>query len=146
MPTAAKLIAAFALGLAAYAVANVAHFRSELLQETGINTLGIAFVASLVGWSRLGPAAERSYGDAVAGGMGAAFIAYVFVVFSSACMHVLAAIQYHAYKDVDAMLDGFVKKAMEYAFYMGDWPVFVATIAGGALAGIFSGFAGRLWT
>ena len=146
MPTAAKLIAALALGLAAYGVAGVAEYRIALLRETGIDPLWVAFVAALVGWSHLGPRAYNGYVAVASGGIAAAFIAFALTVLAAAALHVAHALQYHAYKDVDAMLDGYISKTIEIALYISDGPVLAATIVGGALAGIFSAFAGRLWT
>jgi len=67
-------------------------------------------------------------------------------VILGAARHVYRAMQYHAYPDVDALIDGFILKSMEYAMYMVDFPVLVASLFGGLLAGVFSGFAGRLWS
>lgn len=146
MPTAAKLVAAFALAFAAYGVAGVAEFRSPDLRATGVNPMWIAFVAGLVGWSQLGAAAPKGYQQAVGSGIASAFVAFGFVVVCAAALHIVDAVQYHAYKDVDAMLDGFIKKLMQFSFHLGDWAVLAAVFFGGALAGVFSGFAGRLWT
>lgn len=145
MPTASKLVAALALGLAAYGVAGVAEYRFDLLQATGIDPRWIAFVAALVGWVQLGPMAVRGYVPAVSGGVAAAFVAFGVVSVTAACLHVVGAVQYHAYKDLNALLDGFLYKAMQNALYISDGPTLVATVFGGALAGVFAGFAGRLW-
>lgn len=145
MPTAAKFVAALALAIAAYGVSGVLVYRFELLQQTGVNETGFAFVAALVGWSRIGPAAEDGYRSAWTAGLGASFVTYIAIVVCSTCAHILKAVQYHAYKDVDQLLDGFISKSMEYALYMADGPVLVASIVGGLLAGTFAGFAGRLW-
>ena len=146
MPTAAKLIAAIALAVAAYGVAGVAEFRSENLQQTGVQPMWIAFVAALVGWSQLGPRASKSYKHAIGGGVASAFVAFGFVVVAASALHIVHAVQYHAYKDVDAMLDGFISTSVKYGVFVGDGAVLGATIFGGALAGVFSGFAGRLWS
>lgn len=146
MPTAARLVAAIALALAAYGVAGVAQYRFEVLNATGIDPRWIAFIAALVGWAHLGPNASKNYAAAISGGISSAFFAFALVVLAAASLHVLEAVQYHAYKDLDALLDGFIGQALHNVTYIGDWPMLGALVFGGALAGIFSAFAGRLWT
>ncbi len=145
MPTAAKLVAAAALALAAYAVSNVLLFHAEPLQKTGISHLFFGVVGFIVGWKKLGPSAERGYKGGWSGGVAAAISVYVACIVIAACHFVYQGFYYHAYFTVDEMLDGLVVKSIEYAMYITQWQVFVAAIFGGVLAGTFSAMAGRVW-
>lgn len=147
MPTGAKLVAAIALALAAFGVSGVVSFRFEVLEHQGGVSGGLfALIGGIIGWMRLGPAADISYGRAWATGVGGAFATYFIIVLAASTHYVYRGLGFHAYKDVDALVNGFFKKTFEYAMYIFDWQVLAATIVGGLLAGIFAGFAGRLWT
>jgi len=145
MPTAAKLIAAITLAIAAYAASTVLLFRVEILQEKGINHFFFGLVGLVVGWRKLGPLAEKGYRGGWSGGVQAAIIVYVWCLFIAACHFVYQGFFKHAYKSIDEMLDGLFIKCIEYASYIAEWQVLVAAIFGGVLAGTFSAMAGRLW-
>lgn len=146
MPTAAKLVAAVALAIAAYGVSTVVLYHSEPFQTSGgLSHNLFAAVGFVIGWSRLGPAAERGYMSGWAGGVGASVTVFVSMVILGACIHVYSGFEYHAYRTLSEMIDGFFSKAIEYAGYMTNWEIFVVTFVGGFLAGTFAAMAGRLW-
>lgn len=145
MPTAARLIAAIALAITAYGVSHVVLFRHETLQQQGIDHLLFVIVGFCVGWRTLGPYAERGYRGGWLGGLMSTVAVYIACVVVAACFHVINGMSYHAYNNVDDLLTGFFRKAMEFALFAADTSVFVAAIFGGLLAGTFAAMAGRLW-
>ncbi len=146
MPTAAKLVAAIALALAAYGVSTVVLYHSEVFQESGdLSHNFIALIGFIVGWTRLGPSAERGYVGGWSGGIGAAISVFVVCVILGSCIHVYNGFGYHAFNSLDEMFDGLFRKAIEYAMFITQWEVFVSAIFGGILAGTFAAMAGRLW-
>lgn len=145
MPTAARLVAAIALAIAAYGVSTVLLYVSEPLQKTGVSHVFFGLVGFVVGWKKLGPLAERGYVGAWSGGITAAVNVYVFCVVIAACHYVYLGFFYHAFRTVDELLDSWFTKAIEYAMYITQWEILTAAIFGGMLAGTFSAMAGRLW-
>jgi len=145
MPTAARLVAAIALAIASYGVSTVLLYHTEPLQETGISHIFFGVVGFFVGWMRLGPLAERGYRGGWTGGIQAAIIVYVWCFFIAACHFVYQGFYKHTYKTIDGMLDGLFIQCIVYATYITQWPVLIAAVFGGLLAGTFSAMAGRLW-
>jgi len=147
MPTAAKLVAAIALAIAAYAASTVLLFHVEDLQKgRGISHFFFGCVGFIFGWMKLGPAAERGYRGGWTGGVAASISVYVACAAIAACHFVYQGFAYHAYKNIDEMLEGLFSKTIEYAMYITVWEVLVAAVFGGLLAGTFSAMAGRLWS
>jgi len=145
MPTAAKLVAAFALALCAYGVSHVVLFRHVPLQQQGISHTLFAVVGFVVGWSKLGPSAEAGYMAGWKGAIPAAVVVYMTCVLVATVSHVYAGMGYHAYNNVDDLMTGFFKKSIEYALLVVDVNVAVASIFGAMLAATFAAMAGRLW-
>ncbi len=146
MPTAAKLVAAIALALASYGVSAVLLFQVEDLQNgSGVNHMFFAIVGFVVGWIKLGPAAERGYRGGWSGGIAASIIVYLTCAVIAAGHFVYRGFFYHAYNTIDEMMEGLMTKTMEYASFITIWQVLVVMVFGGLLAGTFSAMAGRLW-
>lgn len=146
MPTAARLVAAIALALASYGVSAVLLYHVEDLQKSGgVNHFFFAFIGFIVGWQKLGPAAERGYFGAWSGGIAAAIIVYFVCALIAACHFVYRGFFYHAYDTIDELVEGWFTKTFEYALLISTWQVLVVAIFGGMLAGTFSAMAGRLW-
>ena len=145
MPTAAKLIAGIALAMAAYGVSHVLLFRWPDLEKSGISHVHFAIIGFMVGWAKLGAAAEKGYWGGWRGGASSAILVYFFCSIFAALHGVYSGFFYHAYRTVDEMFTGFFNLTLENASYIADWPTFIAAIAGGMIAGTFAAMAGRLW-
>ena len=145
MPTAAKAVGAVVLALCAYALADVLMFRFPTLGSAGVNPIFFATIGFCFGWAKIGPAAEVGYRASWRAGIGAAIAGAFTVAVMGAMYHIYRGMTYHAYKTVDDMLTGFMKKFMEYMLYLVDPYVISILLAAGLLAGVFSGFAARLW-
>lgn len=145
MPTAAKLVAAFALAFAAYGVSDVLLYRYEVLQTRGINSMLFAGVGAFVGWWRLGPEAEKGYRAGWSGGVAAALSTYLMLVVIATCAYIYRGMGYHHYKDLEDLSHSVFTKSLEYSMFLFDWPVFTITVFSGLLAGTFAAMAGRLW-
>lgn len=145
MPTAAKLVAAIALGLAAWAASKVLLFHSEALQKEGVSHMFFGIVGFVVGWKKLGPSAEQGYIGGWSGGISAAIGVWMACALIGACHHVYRGFAFHAYKNVDEMMDSLISRTIEYASLITTWQVLVAALVGGMLAGTFAAMAGRVW-
>lgn len=145
MPTAAKLVGGIVLAAVGWAMTDVVMFRHAVYQEPGINHLVFTVIGFMVGWKHVGKRAEGGYRAAWGGGFSGALIAAFWVILLMACYGVYRGMGYHAYKSVQEMLDGFVKLFVEYLMLLSDVPLLILTLSGGLLAGIFAGFAARLW-
>ena len=146
MPTAAKLVAAAALALAAFGVSGVLLYRYTFLEAKGINELFFASVGFFVGWWRLGPQAQRGYKAGWSGGIAAALSCYLIVVVLATCSFIYSGLGHHKYRDLEDLTHGVFTKFLEYAMFLFDWPVFVITVFSGLLAGTFAAMAGRVWS
>ena len=146
MPTAAKLVAAMALALAAFGVSGVLLYRYEYFSTHGMNAMIFVGVGAFVGWWRLGPQAEKGYRAGWSGGVAAALTSYLLVVSLATGAFVLRGMDRHHYKDIEELMNGVFTKFLEYAMFLFDWPVFTITVFSGLLAGTFAAMAGRLWT
>jgi|GEM_PF-1079896 len=117
----------------------------DLQKSGGVNHFFFAFIGFIVGWQKLGPAAERGYFGAWSGGIAAAIIVYFVCALIAACHFVYRGFFYHAYDTIDELVEGWFTKTFEYALLISTWQVLVVAIFGGMLAGTFSAMAGRLW-
>lgn len=146
MPTASRIIGALALALVCFGTADIVLFHSIAIQnDGGLNPYMFAFVGAIVGWRVIGPAAHHGYRRAWKAGLGAAFVAYVWIVIIATLHALYKGMSYHAYKTVDDLVDGFFKVSMDYASLIFNWQILVAALFGGLLAATFAGMAGRLW-
>lgn len=145
MPTAAKLVGGLVMALCGYAMAEIVMFRVDQLGTASVNPVLFATVGFCFGWSKVGVLADFGYTAAWSSGVASAITGAFTVVLLGAAYHVYLGMQYHAYRDVDELLTGFMRKALEYFSYLTD-PYIIASVAfAGLLAGVFTGFAARLW-
>jgi hypothetical protein len=145
MPTAAKAVAAIVLAICAFGCANVLTHRFPALSQIGVNPIFFATVGYVFGWIKIGPMAEIGYRAVWRAGIGAAIATTLSIIAIAAAHHIYQGMQYHAYKTVDQMLTGYMNKVLENFLYLADPYIWVAICSSGLLAGVFSGFAARLW-
>jgi len=145
MPTAAKLVAAMALALAAFGVSGVLLYRYEYFATHGLNVMAFAAVGAFVGWWRLGPQAEKGYRSGWSGGVAAALTSYLFIVTLGTGAYAWQGMGRNHYRDLEDLMNSVFTKFLEYAMFLFDWPVFTITVFSGLLAGTFAAMAGRVW-
>ncbi len=145
MPTAAKLVGGFVMALCGYALAEIVVFRIDQLGTSVVNPFLFAIVGFCFGWSKVGVLASFGYTAAWSSGIASAITGAFTVVLLGAGIHVYRGMHYHAYRDVNELLTGFIGKVLEYFSYLTD-PYIIGSVAfAGLLAGVFTGFAARLW-
>jgi len=147
MPTGAKLVGAIALALVGWAMADVIMFRNpELAEPTPrVSALFFAAVGAFCGWRFIGSAARRGYGAAWRGGIFAALFAYIIAVILATGADLWEGLSRHNYKNVTNLIASATNHVQEHGVLILDVPTAIALAFGGLLAGIFAGFAARLW-
>lgn len=146
MPTAAKLIAAMTLALAAFGASGVLVYRHEVFQIHGLNEMAFIAVGFVIGWWRLGPQAELGYKAGWSAGVAASLTSYLVLVILATCAYILNGMGHHSYHDIEDLMNAMFTKSLEYSMFLFDGPVLAATVFGGFLAGTFAAMAGRVWT
>jgi hypothetical protein len=148
MPTAARLVAALALGLACplmYFVFNAQYpdLRLDLLRNLLMGMLGA--VGFLVGWFSLGRRVTGKLGSGFVLGMRAAVTITVWALFLCALYYVLDRIAIHAYREPMEAILALFDKMTEYALYLLNWRIAGLALLIGVTCGTLSENAARRW-
>ncbi len=148
MPTAARLIAAFALAAACVAMYPILLIqypeeRFDLNQEI---LLGLfAGVGLMVGWFSLGKRISYKLGSGIPLGMRAAVTCAVWIAGLVGLLQVLDRMGRHSYQEpMQAVLD-LVGTAWSYFGFLLDWKVAGAALFLGITAGMLTENANRRW-
>ena len=145
MPDAAKLMAAFFIGIIAYIVSFQIMPLMPESTDFGyfvyVNTaLGIA-----TGWVVMGKRAGRGVTAAINNGLGGAMMLVLWGMFIHACYQMFDRAMDNWYNGFFAAIAAIFQFMAEYALILVDTQILLVLAAGGILAGLATEYAWRTW-
>lgn len=145
MPTAAKLVGAIAFALLGYLIAGRAVTTLPDNAEVGWFREIIAVFGWFVGWSIVGPSAEKRLAITLAAGLTASAALAVLGVGFVAIYQMLVKSAHNFYASPMQALESMFELAWKRAAVLGDANILALLILGGLVAGALARGAAKLW-
>lgn len=146
MPTAAKLVAAIAFAVIAWAAAEA--YKPQMPPETqfGVFSLVCAAFGLFIGWTVMGPRVGRGASNAIGAGITTSVALCIVCLFAFSAREMVLRSMNRRYDGPLEATVGTFEIAFDYGLKLFDLKVVAVLLIGGVLAGLLAEATNRRWS